>query len=287
MNKLHLTSLVGTLLCVATVNAAVVMKDETGKLGVPADYSQFQAILSQSKLQISDPNGKRSNKVEIAQDSNFTGVVSEYFYVDKKSEAFVFKMSGDHLRNELRVHENFRTDLADTTYRLSAKLEPINPVKSMANSDITQNEITYLQVHNKGTSANGAGNVPHPLLRVVWRQGEEPTAGHYWAVVKNNALICKGKAGEENKNNPECKAGNAYKNYDLGAMTPGVATQFDVIVGQEKLIVNVNGETKVDHNIDYWKHLLSYFKAGVYNQFSHGESEAKFYQLEYVVEKTN
>ncbi|MFA0697970.1 polysaccharide lyase family 7 protein, partial [Vibrio sp. 10N.222.49.C9] len=37
----------------------------------------------------------------------------------------------------------------------------------------------------------------------------------------------------------------------------------------------------------YWEHLLSYFKAGVYNQFENGESEAHFRALKVLTGDSN
>lgn len=282
LNKTKILGIASTLL-LSSQAFAITFDDAGDNRGIPADYAQYRPILSESELQISDPAGKKGNKLYIATNTNFAGIVNEVFYVDKESEDFVFKMTGDHKRNELRVHKNFNTALPHTFYHLSASLEPINPEASMKDSTSKQNEITYLQVHNKGETVDGKNNIPHPLLRVVWREGKGDAQGHYWAVVKDNALICKGKKGKENMNKPECKSENAYKHYDLGKAKAG-ATDFDIIVGNKTLVVNVDGEQKVNHNIDYWEHLLSYFKVGVYNQFTDGESEAHFSKLEYKVE---
>ncbi|MDR9825174.1 polysaccharide lyase family 7 protein [Vibrio sp. FNV 38] len=271
-----------TLLAVSSyATAGVTFSDENGTLGEPATYSQFQNILSASKLQISDPEGKRSNKVEVAEDSNFAGVVNEYFYVDKETEALVFKMKNDHLRNEIRVHDNFRTDLADQFYTLSSEVEIVNPEESMKNSKSKQDEITFLQVHNKGLDEAGTHNVPHPLLRVVWKRDAKGVEGHFWAIIKDNAVICKGVMGEKTKDKDICKSNVAYKHFDLGKAPVGETTAFDIVVGNKELAIDVDGERLVAHDIDYWRHLLTFYKAGVYNQFTDGMSEAHFHKLEY------
>ena len=72
--------------------------------------------------------------------------------------------------------------------------------------------------------------------------------------------------------------------FDLGAASPTKASKFDIIVGGEKLVIKMNGELRVDHSLDYWTHMGSYFKAGVYNQFKNAQSEVNFYQLDYTVE---
>ncbi|MCL1141933.1 polysaccharide lyase family 7 protein [Shewanella gaetbuli] len=252
--------------------------------GVPNESPQFSAILSQSKLQISDPQAGKGNQIQVAEDSDFSQVVNRYFHINKDNQALVFKMSGDHRRNEIRVHKNFRTDLPNTFYRLSTEFMPIEPEASMAHSDISQNEITYLQVHNKGTNDAGDNNIPHPLLRVVWKQEANGVKGHYWAIIKANALICKGERGKANINNPECKAENAYKHYDLGQYVAGKPLNIDIVTGNSKLAIWVDDKQAVNHDISYWQPFLSYYKAGVYNQFSHGESHAEFSKLTFTKE---
>jgi len=256
----------------------------SGEQGVPAQYEKFASILSQSKLQISEPNGKAGSKNELALDSDFTGIVNENFYVDKASQALVFKMEGYKLRNELRVNENFKSDDANTFHHLTAELHLVNPYQSIqASKEAKKNEITLLQVHNKGTfddGEHGVGYIPHPLLRVVWLGERNGIKNHFWAVVKNNATNCSKKTGTPKA--PECK--NAYVKYDLGAAKVDAATKFDIIVGNQTLEIKLDGETKVDHSLAYWTHMLSYYKAGVYNQFKNGQSEAHFYQLDVVTE---
>ena len=255
----------------------------TGERVEPAKYEKFASILGASKLQISTPNEKPGRKHEVAKDSNFAGVVDENFYVDKGSEALVLKMEGYKLRNELRVLENFRTNDPNTFHHLSAELLLINPHDSVKNSEKKRREITVLQVHNKGIAddgKHGVGYIPHPLLRVVWLEDRKGIKNHFWAVIKNNALSCKKIDGKYPY--PGCKG--SYLKFDLGAASPTKASKFDIIVGGEKLVIKMNGEVKVDHSLDYWTHMRSYFKAGVYNQFKNAQSEVNFYQLDYTVE---
>ncbi|GAL09331.1 alginate lyase precursor [Vibrio astriarenae] len=277
-------ALTTAMLISGTAFAGVDMFVPSDDRGIPNDYPQYANILAASKLQISDPDGRKGNQFQIAEDSNFEGMVNESFYVDLESEALVFKMANDHRRNEIRVHENFRSDLPDTFYRLSSSVEPVDPEGSMKNSTSKQNEITYIQVHNKSWVDSGEKGIPHPLLRIVWKEESNGIKGEYWAIIKANNLICKGERGQENIGKEACKAGNAYAHYHLGPVELQ-PTDFDVIVGDSKLVINVNGEEKVNHNIDYWSNLTSYFKAGVYNQYTDGESHANFHKLEYHVDK--
>lgn len=246
----------------------------------PADYSQFSHILSSSKLQISTPYAKPGSKDELAKNGDFNGIVNEHFYVDNSSEALVFNMAGYKLRNELRVLDNFSVSDPQKAYRLHAKLLPINPEKSVENSLSGMKEITYLQVHNKGTDERGNGYIPHPLTRITWELERNGQQSHYWAVIKTNALDC--STGSEHNGSLECK--QAYQHVDLGPADLVNPTEFDIYVGNNQLVIRVNDEVKLTHNIAYWQNLLSYFKAGVYNQFKNGKSEAHFYQLDYIVE---
>ncbi|WP_242620281.1 polysaccharide lyase family 7 protein [Shewanella maritima] len=273
-----------TVGCAATdtvVKPDFPMKPHNGVKVAPAEYKKFDSILSESKLQISEPNAKPGSKYELAKDSNFSGLVNEHFYVDQGSEALIVSMEGYKLRNELRVKNNFPSNLADTFYQLSADVMPIDPRGAMENSPSKNDAMTYLQVHNKGIDDDGTGYIPHPLLRIVYEKSRKGYNDYYWAIIKNNAVNCSSKSG--NKGSAECK--NAYLKLPLTAYDSEQPTHFDIIVGDQKLVVKVDGVTKVNHDISYWKHLLSYFKAGVYNQFENGKGEAHFYNLEYKVNK--
>lgn len=266
---------------VLLMNGSIFAADD---LIAPVEESKFQAVLSESKLQVSKPNGKSGNKDEYAKDSDFTGVVSEHFYVDKDTGALVFGMTGHKNRSEIRVLDNFDTSLPNTFYHLSADLLPINPQESVKESTSKDDAMTFLQVHNSGNGTSkrgtsGEGYIPHPLLRVVYEADRGGKKDHYWAVIKNNAVNCGSKSG--NKGTPECK--KAYVRFDLGPVNLTTPTRFDIVVGNSTLRIDVDGKTKVDHDLTYWKEKFSYFKAGVYNQFKNGTSEAHFYSLDYKI----
>lgn len=255
----------------------------TGERGIPYNYEKFQPILALSKLQISEANAKPGSKGEMATDGNWDDVVNPHFYVDKGSEALVFNMEGYKLRTELRLLKNFKSDEADQFNRLSATFMPINPRESVKNSEPKRDEMTFLQVHNKGTfddGKHGVGYIPHPLLRVVYDANRNGLQDHYWAVIKNNAINCGSKSG--NKGTPKCEG--SYLRLDLGPIKTDAPSEFDIIVGDSKLVIRVDGETKVNHDISYWKEMLSYFKVGVYNQFKNGSSEAHFYELTHAID---
>lgn len=247
----------------------------------PVDYPQFSHILSSSKLQISTPYATPGSKYELAKTGDFEGIINEHFYVDSQSQALVFNMAGYKLRNELRVLDNFSVSEPTLSYRLRAKLLPVAPEKSVENSPSGKKEITYLQVHNKGNDERGNGYIPHPLTRITWELERNGQHGHYWAVLKTNALDC--STGSKHHESLECK--HAYQHVDLGPADLVNPTDFDIHVGGNRLVIKVNDEVKLTHNIRYWQNLLSYFKAGVYNQFENGKSEAHFYQLDYIIER--
>lgn len=273
-------------LLAATVSLA--MGANAAEQGVPADFAKFQDILKVSKLQASDPAGKSGNKSEYGLNGQFDGVMLDSFYVDKSSEALVFKMDGYKNRSEVRVYKNFNVGEADKFYHLSAEIKPINPSESVKNTDKAKNDaITYLQVHNAGSvsadfpdGVSGEGYIPHPLVRVVYEAERDGHEDWYWAVIKNNAVNCGSKSG--NKGTQACKT--AYVKLPLAPVATEGTDKFDIYVGDQKLVINLNGKTTVNHDISYWKDLRSYFKAGVYNQFKNGESEAHFYKLTYSVE---
>ncbi|MBR9727212.1 polysaccharide lyase family 7 protein [Shewanella intestini] len=269
---------------VATKKTTVIIPTPSGTHVSPANYSRFDSILNASKLQISTPNAKPGSKYELATDSNFSDVVNEHFYVDTGSEALVMSMQGYKLRNELRVLPNFKSDLPSTFYHLSADVIPINPREAMNNSPSKNDAMTLLQVHNKGTfddGKHGVGYIPHPLLRIVYEKSRQGYEDNYWAIIKNNNVNCSAKSG--NRGTSECK--NAYLRLRLGQFDPEQPTKFDVIVGNKKLVIKMDGKTMVDHDISYWQAFLCYFKAGVYNQFENGKSEAHFYNLTYKIEQ--
>lgn len=254
--------------------------DPISKTVAPYSIGKYQAILDNSDLQVSDPNGSEGNKTSEVKGGAFEGYQSEYFYAEEETEHLVFKMSNYKMRSEVRELENF--DVSETgvkrTFYAEVKLPDID--LAMANSPADHDEVTFLQIHNKGTSSDGTGYIPHPLVRIVWEQERNGLTGHYWAVLKNNALDC-----SSNSNAAGCS--DSYDRYDLGAANLDDFTRFEISIFENTLSIEVNDESKAQIDISYWSHLLSYFKAGIYNQFENGEGEAKFSQLTYEKENTD
>ncbi|GEA50228.1 hypothetical protein VIN01S_10320 [Vibrio inusitatus NBRC 102082] len=248
---------------------------EPGDPIAPYSITKYQDILSNSDLQQSDPDGSASNKETVVRDGNFYGYLDDYFYAQENTQYLVFKMSNYSMRNEVREKDNFDINVEDEKRTLLAEVKLPNIENAMSNSSSSRDEVTFLQIHNKGTSSDGTGYIPHPLLRVVYELERDGKYGHYWAVLKNNAVDCKGDGSDPDS--AECQ--NAYDRIDLGEADTDSFTKFELIVQENNLAIEVNDIVKVDLDISYWEHLLSYFKVGVYNQFENGESEAHFRAL--------
>ncbi|WP_243837006.1 polysaccharide lyase family 7 protein [Psychromonas algicola] len=264
----------------------------TTNSSIPYDYSKYRNALNNANLQQTDLSdctdgdiNESCSKSDVVDAGDYEDYSSEYFYVDKSSGWLTFEMEGKSNRTELRFTENFLTDSTETTYTLSAEILPISPTESVANSTDGE-EITLLQVHNKGEN-NATDNtvLSHPLLRVVWdgeSRSDDGTDGGsysnaYWAIIKTNAYECSDVDGDNY--NPNCP--DSYDNFYLGAYDADNPTDFEVKVGNSQLVVNVDGTKMVDHDISYWAALYSYFKAGVYNQYTNGNSVVRFKTLTY------
>ena len=254
---------------------------------IPYDYAKYQDALDNANLQqtdVSDCSGDDINaycsKSDVVSAGGYAGYESEYFYVDTNSGWLTFEMEGSSNRTELRFTENFLTDSSSKSYKLAAELLPISPAESVGNSSDGK-EITLLQVHNKGENGKTDDTVlSHPLLRIVWdgesRKDEATSSSYddaYWAIIKTNAYECS-DTSHDAYNKDGCDDSYAY--YYLGAYDESNATSFEVVVGNEQMIISVDGTEKLDVDISYWSDLYSYFKAGVYNQFEDGNSVVQF-----------
>ncbi|MDR9826878.1 polysaccharide lyase family 7 protein [Vibrio sp. FNV 38] len=239
---------------------------------VPFSITKFQEILASSDLQLSDPDGSEGNKESVVKDGEFEDYISDYFYADS-DDNLVFSMSNYKMRSEIRELDNFsiKEDGIKRTWYAEVLLPNIDI--AMASSPADHDEVTFLQIHNKGTSEDGTGYIPHPLLRIVWEQERDGLTGHYWAVVKNNVTDC-----TQVTDSSSCYA-TSYDRYDLGYADLENFTRFSLSVFDSTLQISVDDTEKETIDISYWEHLLSYFKAGVYNQFENGEAQVHFRQL--------
>lgn len=237
----------------------------------PNSYVKYQNVLSQSSLQVSDPFGEPGNKETLVKNGQFADFYNDHFYYDQSVETLTFAMSGYSNRSEVRVDENFDTSEVGVQRVLNASILPIGVESSLANSPADKDTITYLQIHNKGTDESGTGYIPHPLLRIVYEQERDGLIGHYWAVLKTNAVDCSDPVKSETD---DCKY--AYERIDLGKADLDRATDFKLEVREGKLSIDKDNIREVERDITYWSHLLSYFKFGLYNQFENGEAKVQF-----------
>lgn len=246
---------------------------------VPFDLPPYIRALNNANLQQNNPPG--SSKTDVVDAGEYQKFDNDYFYLDANSGWLTFSMSEDSNRSELRFVDNFRSN-TNEIYTLSAEVLPINPTDSVANSDDGQ-EMTLLQVHNKGTSGDTDNTVlSHPLLRIVWdsenRTDDDTGSSYsnaYWAVIKTNAYECSNASGSNyNANCPD-----SYDRYYLADYDASTPTKFEIEVGDSTLKINVDDDEKIDFDITYWDALYSYFKAGVYNQFENGTSIVQFKSL--------
>jgi len=259
--------------------------------GVPYDYERYQDALDNGNLQQTDLSDCTDedvdaycSKSDVVDAEGYEGYDSEYFYIDETSGNLTFEMEGDSNRTELRFIENFLTDLTDTQYTLTAELLPISPETSVANSTDGE-EITLLQVHNKGTSGVTDSSVlSHPLLRVIWdgesRRDDATNTTYsnaYWAIIKTNDLECSNEDGD----NYSADCGDSYDYYYLGDFVEDEFTKFEITLRNSHLIIDVDDTEQLDYNIDYWSELYSFFKAGVYNQYTSGNSVVEFKTITY------
>ncbi|MDR9825487.1 polysaccharide lyase family 7 protein [Vibrio sp. FNV 38] len=238
----------------------------------PFTYQKYQSVLRLSSLQVSDPHGNPGNIEKVVINGQFSDYYSDYFYYDQATENLTFNMTGDSNRSELVIDESFDTSEIGTQRILNASILPVNINASLANAS-SNNSVTYLQIHNQGIDESGNGAIPHPLVRVVYEQERDGLLGHYWAVIKTNALDCNG----EHLSSYQCDT--AYERVNLGEANLDNPTAFKLTVRESTLLIEVDNKLIVERDINYWSHLLSHFKAGVHNQFEDGTATVHYPSL--------
>ncbi len=259
---------------------------EPGAPDAPYSFTKYRAILEQSNLQVSDPSGVEGNKSDVVKNGQFHDYYSDYFFINQDNDNLVFEMSGYKMRSEIRVIENFDIAEAGKQRTLTAKIKPIDVVTSISGSNPDDDAVTYLQIHNKGEQQDGTGYIPHPLLRVVYEQERDGKTGHYWAILKTNNLDC----SDTSPHYGSTACDNAYERIDLGEADTDDFTYFELTVKESELTItagNTTEMTKEVRDISYWNNLLSYFKAGVYNQFENGTATVEFASLNYAVSEAD
>ena len=205
--------------------------------GHDAPYSckAFRGVLNVSKLQAP----KSSYDPLYSRDyGDFSDYSNRYFYL-QDGKYMVFYMCGDHMRSELRFKNVWRVITPEPKIlEAEVKLFPLNE----------RREFTFLQIHADSTLKDKP-TINKPLLRIVWYKKLRGKRNHIWAVIRlNDSLLMKN-----------------YQKIDLGQL-PRVFFNVKISVLNGRLTIYVNGDKKVDVNVDYWSKYYNYFKAGVYLQ---------------------
>lgn len=222
--------------------------------GAPYDLEKFRSVLDDSKLQ-----APKSSPTLIEQ-GKFAGASNEYFFLDPTGQYMTFTVEGNSCRSELRQQSGDWDTASKKPQRMIARVKVFVPQDKQLES------FTFLQIHDK---RNGDQGLNKPLLRVTRRDQRRGIKDHLWAVVRTPKDFDK----------PISLSNLASKHIDLGPRPKGFFDA-EVCVQNSKMIVTINGQTKVDMDVSYWDGLANYFKAGVYNQ-DPGRSKVEFESLRF------
>lgn len=203
----------------------------------PSDIPRFQAFLAECKLQA--PTSSTLRDKEALND----GYTHPEFFKVVDGDKILFYQTGDSRRTELRHETNW--DLTKANRSLHARLDVVNQ---------TCDQVTLLQIHDDANAGDGPNK---PLLRIYRHQTKAPF-NHIWAVVKTDI------------------GGINNDHIDLGE-DPGGYFNCDIRLVDGKMIIDFNGEEKVNMDVSFWT-FPSYWKAGVYLQ-DNGAATAHFDEL--------
>lgn len=218
----------------------------------PYDLEKFRPVLDDSKLQ-----APTSSPAKIER-GNFDGAANEYFYLDETGQYMTFTVSGDSKRSELRQLSGDWDTATTTPQRMVGRLRVFVP----ETPELEQ--FTFLQIHDK---KNGNEGLNKPLIRLTRRGDYRGTQDHLWAAIRT----------PDDFDQPITLDNLATLNVDLGPRPEGFFDA-EIMVHQSRMVVKIDGMTKVDMDVSYWDGLPNYFKAGVYNQ-DPGTSKVEFESL--------
>ncbi|MBB6428389.1 hypothetical protein HNQ40_000195 [Algisphaera agarilytica] len=219
---------------------------------VPYDLEQFRSVLDDSKLQAPTSSPTKINQ------GKFRGAANEYFFLDESKRYMTFTVTGDSKRSELRQMTGDWDTATQTPQRLLARVRVHVPETPGLE------QFTFLQIHDKKSGDDGLNK---PLLRITRRGDYRKTQDHLWAAIRI----------PQDPSKPISLDNLATKNIDLGPRPDGFFDA-EIVIHQGRMVVTIEGETKVDMDVNYWNGLPSYFKAGVYNQ-DPGTSKVEFESL--------
>ncbi len=203
----------------------------------PSDIPRFQPFLAECKLQAPTSSTLRD------QDALNSGYAHpDWFYV-VDGDKIRFNQTGDSRRTELRYEANW--DLTQANRSLHGRIDIVEK---------TCDQVTVMQIHDDANAGDGPNK---PLLRIYKHDGRIPT-NHIWAAIKTD------------------EGGANTTHVDLGE-DPGGYFNCDIRLVDGRMIIDFEGEEKVDMDVSYWN-WPSYWKAGVYLQ-DDGEATAHFDDL--------
>lgn len=228
----------------------------------PYDYPQYQDALDIADLQKNDGTIKTA--------SNFSDFDSDYFSIDSTANWLTFDIDGEDSQSILKFTTGFQTD-EQHFHRLSAALYPMAPNTSIAESDSGQS-MTLLQIANDQDYA--------PLVSITWDAEERESSGSaealhsnsYWAVINT---------GQCTDTEVEATPSDCYTYYHLANYNTASPTQFELLVENNQLVINVDQQEQVNLSISNWPNIDNYFTAGVTNHYSNGNSTVQYKTLTY------
>lgn len=203
----------------------------------PSDIPRFQPFLADCKVQAPTSSTLADNS---RLNNSYTHF--QYFQV-VDGDKILFNQSGDSKRTELRNETNW--NLNDENRSLHGRLDIVQQ---------TCDQVTVLQIHDDANAGDGPNK---PLLRIYKHNAKFPT-NHIWAAIKTD------------------DGGSNTTHVDLGE-DPGGYFTCDIRLVDGDMIINFEGEEKVNMDVSYWT-FPSYWKAGVYLQ-DNGEATAYFDEL--------
>lgn len=220
----------------------------------PYDVERFRPVLDDSKLQAP------TSSPALIEHGDFAGKSNDYFFLDATGTRLTFTVTGDSKRSELRQLSGDWDTATPTPQRLVARVKVFVPETP------SLEQFTFMQIHDK---KNGDDGLNKPLIRLTWRKSRSKVRDHLWA----------GLRIPQHTGQPISLENLASEWVDLGPRPDGFFDA-EIRVQNGQMSVVLDGETKLEKDVNYWNGLENYFKAGVYNQ-DPGTSKVEFEVLRY------
>lgn len=211
------------------------------RTAAPWSISSLRPALRSAKLQ-----APTVSKKDVKDLKNYK---APHFYA--QDGAMVFQMAGDGARSELRFIDEWSV-ASSRTRRMVGQVSLPRPSSQME-------QFTWMQVH-------GGSKGKKPLLRLSWHR-KRTQYGKRLSNVLLATVRLNNRSGD----------GNTVV-YELGKRPSGRFTA-DVRVKRSRLTVRIDGRTKVDADVGYWKYPTNYFKAGVYIQEGRSTATVVYHAL--------